>query len=86
MLQQTSKCCYHGEGKREGADSVEVVKKVSALTRWHWRWCSVEASTKEEQACGGGGMGSMQYRKRSREEDFSRRCWWWMLLCTPVRR
>jgi hypothetical protein len=60
MLQQTSKCCYHGEGKREGADSVEVVKKVSALTRWHWRWCSVEASTKEEQACGRGGMGSMQ--------------------------
>jgi hypothetical protein len=49
MLQQTSKCCHHGEGKREGVDSVEVVKKVSAWTRWHWRCCSIEAGMKEEE-------------------------------------
>jgi hypothetical protein len=33
MLQQTSNCCCRGEGKREGVDSVEVVREVPTRRR-----------------------------------------------------
>jgi hypothetical protein len=47
MLQQTSNYCCHGEGKREGADGVEVVREATAWTRWRWRQRGIEAGAEE---------------------------------------